>query len=166
MQSPHLSVTDTICVHFYFLVSRTGMGGIKFPSIFVYDWSHSMFIMWAMCGLTYVTVVALCSCSTQKYIERWPAALNEVGWSLLMKGHKILSIELNTVHFYQHYPFFMHNKLQYTSRGNYCECVRPGQLPILTLSSSSIPLGATSTIRSTLGPRRIQHHIWVQECMR
>ena len=26
----------------------------------------------------------------------------------------------------------MHNKLQYNSRGDYCECVRPTQLPVLT----------------------------------
>jgi len=26
--SPRLSVTDTICLHFYFSVSRPGMGGI------------------------------------------------------------------------------------------------------------------------------------------
>jgi hypothetical protein len=36
-----------------------------------------------MCGLTYVTVAALCcSCSLQKYLERWPAALNEAGRSV------------------------------------------------------------------------------------
>ena len=33
-QSPHLSVTHTICLHFYFLVSRPGMGGIKSPISF------------------------------------------------------------------------------------------------------------------------------------
>ena len=39
-----------------------------------------MFIARAMCGLTYVRVAALCSsCSLQKYLERWPAALNEAG---------------------------------------------------------------------------------------
>jgi len=73
-----------------------------------------MFIARAMCGLTYVTLAALCSCSLHKYLERWPAALTKVGQSLLMKGHKIPSIELNTVPLYQHFPLFMHNKLQYT----------------------------------------------------
>ena len=30
---PRLSVTHTFCLHFYFLVSRPGMGGSAFPSI-------------------------------------------------------------------------------------------------------------------------------------
>jgi len=30
--SLHLSVIHTICLHFYFLVSRSGMGGRQFPS--------------------------------------------------------------------------------------------------------------------------------------
>jgi hypothetical protein len=58
-----------------------------------------MFIARAMCGLTYVTAAALCSsCSLQKYLERWPAALNEAGQSvfMLMKGSKIPRIEFNT----------------------------------------------------------------------
>jgi hypothetical protein len=39
-----------------------------------------MLIARAMCELRYVTVAALCSsCSLQKYLERWPAALNEAG---------------------------------------------------------------------------------------
>ena len=59
-----------------------------------------MFITRAMCGLTYVTVAALCSsCSLQKYLERWPAALNGAGLLvlMLMKGPKIPRTELNTV---------------------------------------------------------------------
>ena len=51
---------------------------------------------------------------------------------VLMKESKIPRVELNTVHLYQHYSLFMHNKLQYTGRGDYCECVRPAQLPVLT----------------------------------
>ena len=44
-----------------------------------------MFIAPAMCGLTYVKVAALfSSCSLHKYLERWRAALNEVGRSVLM----------------------------------------------------------------------------------
>jgi len=49
-----------------------------------------------------------------------------------MKGPKILRIELNTVHLYQHYSLFMPNKLQYTGRGDYCGCVRPAKLPVIT----------------------------------
>jgi hypothetical protein len=94
-----------------------------------------LFIARAICGLTHVTVAALyTSCSLQQYLEWWPAALYEAGRSvlMLMKGSKIPRIELNTVHLYQHYSVFMHNKLQYTWRGGYCECVRPAQLPALT----------------------------------
>ena len=94
-----------------------------------------MFIARAMCGLTYVTAVALRSgWILQKYLERWPAALYKAGRSvlMLMNGSKIPTIELNTVHLYQHYSLFMHNKLQYNWRGDYCECVRPAQLPVLT----------------------------------
>ena len=66
---------------------------------------------------------------------------------MLMKGHKIPKIELNTVHLYQHYSMLMHNKLHYTWRGDYCECVRPAQLLVLTWSSNSVLPGTTSTIR-------------------
>jgi hypothetical protein len=82
-------------------------------------------------------VDTLCSsCSLQKHLERWPAALYEAGRSvlMLMKGSKILRIELNTVHLYKHYSLFMPNKLQYNWCGDYCECVWPAQLPVLTKS--------------------------------
>jgi hypothetical protein len=115
-----------------------------------------MFIKRAMCGLTYVTVVALCSsCSLQKYLELWLAILNEGGRSVsvVKKSPKIPRIEINKVHLYQHDSLFMHNKQQYTWCG-------PDQLPFLTWSSSSFPLGTTSTLRSPLGPRRIQQYPW------
>jgi len=42
-----------------------------------------MFIARAMCGLTYVILAAVWSTySLQKYLERWPAALCEAGWSV------------------------------------------------------------------------------------
>jgi hypothetical protein len=98
---------------------------------------------------------AMCSClvlqfSLQKYLEGWPAALKEAGRSILMlmKRSTIPGTELNTVHLYQHYSLFMRNKLRYTWRGDYCECVRPAELPVLTWSSSSVPPRTTSTIRS------------------
>ena len=54
-------------------------------------------------------------------------------WVLMsMKGPKVPRVELNTVHLQQHYSLFMHNKLQYTCRGDYCERVRSAQLPVLT----------------------------------
>jgi hypothetical protein len=118
-----------------------------------------MFIVRATCGLTYVTVAALrSSCILQKYLVRWPTALNEAGLSvlILMKGSKIPRIELSSVHLYQHYSLFMQNKFQYTWRGDYCRCVRPAQLPVLTWSSSFVPPGITSTIHSPSGPRRTQ----------
>jgi len=68
-----------------------------------------------------MNIVSLCSsCRMQKYLERWPAYLNEAGRSvlMLMKGPKIPRMELNTVHLYQHFSLFMHNKLQYTWRGD------------------------------------------------
>jgi len=49
-----------------------------------------------------------------------------------MKESKIPRTELNTVHLYQHCSLCMHNKLHYTWYGDYCECVRPAQVPVLT----------------------------------
>ena len=47
-----------------------------------------MFIAPAMSGLMYVTVAVLwSSCSLQKYLERWLAALNDVVLSVLGLGH-------------------------------------------------------------------------------
>jgi hypothetical protein len=72
---------------------------------FVYKWSRQTFITWAMCGLTYVEVAALCtSRSLQKYLERWHAALYGAGRSvlMLMRESKIRRIELRTVHLYHH----------------------------------------------------------------
>jgi len=68
-----------------------------------------------------------------------PAALYEAGRSVLMlrKGSKIPRIELNTVHLYQQYSLFMPSTLQYTWRGDYCECVRPAQFPVLTEARAS-----------------------------
>jgi hypothetical protein len=81
-------------------------------------------------GQTPCATVAVC----QSISKRWPAALYEAGQSalMLMKGSKIPRFELSTVYFYQHCLLFMPNKLQYIWRRDYCECVRPVQLPILT----------------------------------
>ena len=94
-------------------------------------------------------VAALCSsCSLQKYLGSVTAALNAGGRSVsvVMKSPKIRRIELNTVHLYQQYSLLMHSKPHYTWRGDYCECVQPAQLPVLTWSSSSVPPGTTSTL--------------------
>jgi hypothetical protein len=108
-----------------------------------------MFIARAMCS----------TCSLQKYLELWPAALNEAGRSVLMLKNRptITTVELHTFLLKQHYALFMRNKLQYTWRGDYCECVRPAQLPVLTWSSSSVPPGTKSTIRSPPGPRSVDY---------
>ena len=128
MLSPRLSVTDTICLHFHFSVSRPGMGGIVSFYFFLFICGHAKCLSREQC------LTASCSsCSLPKYLERWPAALYEAGRSviMLMKGSKIARIELNTVHLYRHYSLFLPNKLQNTWRGDYCECVRPSQLPVL-----------------------------------
>ena len=84
-----------------------------------------MFNARAMFGVMYARVAALCSsCSLQKYLERWPAALNEAGRSLgVIEGTHNPDIKLNTIHLYQHYSLFMHNKLQYPWHGDYYQCV-------------------------------------------
>jgi len=55
MLSPRLSLTDIICLHFHFSVSRPGMEGIQSPTIsfclFVYMLSLQVFIARAMCGI-------------------------------------------------------------------------------------------------------------------
>ena len=56
------------------------------------------------------------------------------------------------------YSLITHNKLQHALLGDYWECVRPAQLPVLTWVPSSVPLGTTSKTRSPPGPRRIQHN--------
>jgi len=99
-----------------------------------------------MCGVTSCLVLQLQSAEvsrtvTSSFVWSWRSVL------ILMKGPKIPRTELSTVHLYQHYSLFMHNKLQYTWRGDYCECVRPAQLPVLTRSSGSVPPGTISTIR-------------------
>jgi hypothetical protein len=75
-----------------------------------------------------------CATVESAEVSRWPAALYEVGRSVLMltKGSKIPRTELNTVHLYQYYSLFMPKKLQYNWHGDYCKCVRPAQLPVLT----------------------------------
>jgi hypothetical protein len=96
-----------------------------------------MCLLCEQCVGSSTRVDALCfSCSLLQYLERQPAALYEAGQSvlmlMLMKGSKIPRIELNTIHLYQHYSPYMPNKRQYIWCGDYCKCVQPAQLPILT----------------------------------
>jgi hypothetical protein len=87
-----------------------------------------------MCGMECKSRRLVLQLQSAEVSQRWPAALYEAGRSVLMLmiGSKIPRTKLNTVHLYQHYSLFVHNKLQYTWRGDYCECVRPAQLPVLT----------------------------------
>ena len=94
-------------------------------------WSHELFITQTMWGVTSCLVFQLQSAEvsrtvTSSFVWRWRSVF------MLMKGPKILRAELNTVHLYQHYSLLMPNKLQYPWRGDYCECVRPVQLRVLT----------------------------------
>jgi len=61
------------------------------------------------------------------------------------------------------YLHLLHNKLQYTESGDYCERVQPAQLPNLTSGSSSVSPGTTSKIHSPLGPRRTQQNYLVSD---
>ena len=118
-----------------FFNKQTRNGRNRRSYFFLFICGHAKCLSRKHCVWSNARVDALCSsCSLQKYLEQWPAALNEVWRSVLMlrKGSKIPRIELNTVHFYQRYSLFMPNKLQYTWCGDYCECVRPAQLPVLT----------------------------------
>ena len=123
-------------VYTFFLSKQTKHGRNKVSFyFFLFICGCAKCLLREQCVGSSTRVDALCSsCSLQKYLERWPAALYEPGQSvlMLMKGSKIPRIELNTVHLYQHYSLFMHNKLQYSWHGDYCEWVRPAQLPVLT----------------------------------
>jgi len=90
-----------------------------------------------MCGLTHVTVAILCSsCSLQQYLVRSrQAALNEAGLSLCVNVNEGTQDGDNWTEYISivsAYSLFMHNKLQYTWRRDYCKCVQPAQLPVST----------------------------------
>ena len=83
MLSSRLSVIHTICLHFHFSVSRPDMGGIYYSSIsFVYKWSHWMFIARAMCGLTSVIIIALCSGRSLLCVLKQWLSNREWSWTL------------------------------------------------------------------------------------
>jgi len=102
MQSPRLSVTQTICLHFYFLVSRPGMGWRKFPSISfclpvvalnVYRASD----VWDNKRKSSCLVLQL---QSAEYLEGWPAALNEDERSVSVNGNEETHFrDLNLMHF-------------------------------------------------------------------
>jgi hypothetical protein len=119
----------TICLHSYYLLNRTGMGGrASFYFLFVYMWSRHVFIVRALCVTECRADAFVLQQSLPKYLEEWPAALTI--WLILRDPR---SRELNPLQsLYQLYSLSVLNKLQYSWRGNYCKCVRPAQLPVLT----------------------------------
>ena len=82
----------------------------------------------------------------------WSCTISECWW----QRRDPQSRELKSVHFTCNSIVHCLRKLQYTWSGDYCEHVRPAQLPVLTWGSSFVPPRTTSTIRSPPGPRRIQ----------
>jgi len=118
-----------------------------------------MFIARGMCGLTYVTVATLCSSySLQKYLERWPAALNKAGRSHVNEetqnhGRRTPYISLVTTLFTVYAQ-----QTQNTWRGDYCECVCAAcPTPRLNLKFELRP--SWNNIHDTFptGIARIQH---------
>ena len=90
--------------------------------------------------------------------------------SVVMQRPTIATVELHTVHLYQHYLLFMHDKPQYTWRGDYCEFVQPGQLPVLTEVRAPplleqhpryVPPPPTGTVQDTtkFSKRQLTHHL-------
>ena len=106
-----------------------------------------------------LTVAALCSsCSLQKYLERWRKASNEAARSVSVDDNEetrnpenwnqyiSLATALSTV-------YANSSTLEVGIIASVCGLPNPP----LNWSSSSVPPGTTSTIRSPRGPRRIQH---------
>jgi hypothetical protein len=114
-----------------------------------------MFIAQAVCGVTSCLVLHLQPAEVSRTVT------SSFGWSWTISVN--VNEETHNHGSRTQYSSFvsalftvMHNKLQYTWRGDYCERVHPAQLPVLTWRSSSVPPGTTSTIRSPPGPRRLQ----------
>ena len=96
--SARLSVTRTICLHFYFLVSRPGTRRRQFPSTsFCLYGVARMFIARAKCVLMYVIVAALCSSRSLKIISNGDGQLCMKLEDQWVKGNKIPRVELNTI---------------------------------------------------------------------
>ena len=130
-----------------------------------------MFIARAICGLTHVTVAALCcSCSLLCISNSDWATENEAGRSVSVNGNEeprwwdlpTIQCSCNC-----NYSLITHNKttVHYTW-GLLRVCVRPARLPVLTWVPSSVPVRTISKIRSPPGPRRIQHGVMLQYSQR
>ena len=113
-----------------------------------------------MCGLTRVTVAALCcSCSLLCISNSDWATENEAGRSMSVRRARWR--ELSPIQFSCdcNYSLITHNKTPvHSAWGLLRVCVRPARLPILTWVLSSIPPGTISKIRSSPGPQQIQQN--------
>ena len=151
MQSIRLSVPHTICLHFCFLVSRSGMWGIYFPSI-----SFCLYVvaLSAYCASN-VWVDVCYSSYLVTQLESAEVSLNgdQQLWSWTISVTEGIQDPESWTHYSSLvtalFSPFTH-KLQCTWRGDYCECVRPAQLPVLTWSSSSVPPGDTTSCPTRL----------------
>jgi len=128
MLSPRLSVT-LFTLLFLSKQTRHGRNIVPSVSFCLYLVALNVYRASSAWGHECKSSCLMLQLQSVEYLERWPAALNEAGRSasMLMKRPTITTVELHTVHLYQHYSLFMHNKLQYTWRGDYCERVQPAQ---------------------------------------
>ena len=120
----------------------------------------ALFIARALCGLTHVTVAALCPvavcCVSRTVTEQQRMKLDDQWVLTVMKSaageicHQYSSVVTAII------PYLTHHK---TLLGDDWECVRPARLPVLTWVPSSVLLGTTSKIRSPPGPPRIQQSL-------
>jgi hypothetical protein len=115
-----------------------------------------MFMAWALCR-TSAWADAVCSRRVLKHLEQWPAALTI---RFILRDPR--SWELNPLQsLHQLYSLFVPNKLHFTWRGELLQVCAACPTPRLNLSSSSVPLGTISKIRSPPGPCRIQQNYLV-----
>ena len=118
-----------------------------------------MFILRAMCGLTNVTVAALCSSCSLLCISNsdW-ATENEAGRSVSVNGNEETRWRnLSPIQFSCNcnYSLITHNKTPvHSTWGLLRVCVRPARLPVSTWVPSSVPPGTIFKIRSPPSPRR------------
>jgi hypothetical protein len=160
--SSRLSVTHTICLHFYFLVSRPSVRRTIFSFYFILiicsrAKCYRASTVWGHECKSSCPVLQLQSAD---YLERWRAALNEAGKSVVVNCNEETHIrDLNSMQLTYNsiIPCLCTINSSTLDVAIYCECVQPEQFPVLTWDSSSVPPGTTSMIRSPPGSRRIQH---------
>jgi len=120
-----------------------------------------MFIMWATCGLTSVTLIALCSSWSLLCISDsdW-ATDNEAGCSVSGSGNEETRWwDLSQIGFSCNcnYSLITHNKTPIHSTWGLLRLCAACWLPVLSWVPSSIPPGTIPKICSPPGPHQIQH---------